>query len=159
MTIIKHAGVIAWLAGIAIVIGLVIWSGIGPIAQAIASVGWGLLLVLVVRIITVSVSGAGWQILFPAHQAPSLAASVLVRFIREATNALLPLMQVGGDLIGARLIMFRGVEGPLAARSILVDILIQAVTQFLFACLGVAALVALGAGDGLAGTIASALAV
>src|SRR5499426_2814002 len=159
MTIIKHAGVIAWLAGIAIVVGLVIWSGIGSIAQATASVGWGILLVLAVRLVTVSVAGAGWQLLFPAPQQPSLAACVLVRFIREATNALLPLMQVGGDLIGARLIMFRGIAGPLAAASIIVDILIQAGTQFLFACLGVAVLIALGVGDGLAQTIASALAV
>ena len=159
MTIIKHAGVTAWLLGIAVVIGLVIWSGIGPIAQAIASVGWGILLVLAVRIVTVSMAGVGWQLLFPAKNHPGLGTCVLVRFIREATNALLPLMQVGGDLIGARLIMFRGIAGPLAAASIIVDILIQAGTQFLFACLGVAALVALGASDGLARTIASALAV
>jgi putative membrane protein len=158
MTIIRHAGVIAWLLGIAIVIGLVIWSGIGPIAHAIASVGWGILLVLAVRIGTVSLAGVGWQLLFPAKNHPGLGTCVLVRFIREAANALLPLMQVGGDLIGARLIMFR-VAGPLAAASIIVDILIQAGTQFLFACLGVAALVALGASDGLARTIASALAV
>src|SRR5882672_6416876 len=144
MTTIKHAGIIAWLFGIAIVIALVIWSGIGPIAQAIASVGWGILLVLAVRIGTVSVAGAGWQLLFPAHNHPGLGTCVLVRFIREATNALLPLMQVGGDLIGARLIMFRGIAGPLAAASIIVDILIQAVTQFLFACLGVAALLLIG---------------
>src|SRR5262247_2624503 len=159
MTIIKHAGVIAWLAGIAIVVGLVIWSGIGSIAYAIASVGWGILLVLAVRLVTVSVAGAGWQLLFPAKTHPSLGACVLVRFIREATNALLPLMQVGGDLIGARLIMFRGIAGSLAAASIIVDILVQAATQFLFACLGVAVLVVLGLGDGLARTIASALAV
>src|SRR5262249_31525578 len=102
---------------------------------------------------------AGWQLLFPAKDHPSLSACILVRFIREATNALLPLMQVGGDLIGARLIMFRGIAGPLAAASIVVDILIQAVTQFLFACLVVAVLVALGASDGLAQIIASALAI
>jgi len=159
MTIIKHAGVIAWLIGIAVVIGLVIWSGIDSTTHAIASVGWGILAVLIVRIVTVSLAGAGWQLLFPAHNHPGLGACVLVRFIREATNALLPLMQVGGDLIGARLLMFRGVAGPLAAASIIVDILIQAVTQFLFACLGVAILVLLGASEALAQTIASALAV
>ena len=159
MTMMRHAGVIAWLVGIAIVVGLVIWSGISSIAQATASVGWGILLVLAVRLVTVSIAGAGWQLLFPAKNHPSLSACIPVRFIREATNALLPLMQVGGDLIGARLIMFRGIAGPLAAASIIVDILIQAVTQFLFACLGVAILVALGASDGLAQTIASALAV
>src|SRR5215467_1792654 len=159
MTIVKHAGVIAWLIGIAVVIGLVIWSGIDAIAHAVASVGWGILAVLMVRVITVSVAGVGWRLLFPAHSHPGLGTSVLVRFIREAANALLPLMQVGGDLIGARLIMFGGVAGPLAAASIIVDILLQAVTQFLFACIGVAVLIALGAGDGLARTIASALVV
>src|SRR5947208_3643043 len=41
----------------------------------------------------------------------------------------------------------------------LLGIAIQAATQLLFACLGVAALVALGVSDGLARTIASALAV
>jgi len=159
MTIIRHAGIITWLIGIAVVIGLVIWSGIDSIAHAVASVGWGILAVVMVRVVTVSVAGAGWQLLFPPHRHPGLAACVLIRFIREATNALLPLMQVGGDLIGARLIMFSGIAGPLAAASIIVDILVQAATQFLFACLGVAVLVALGLGDGLARTIASALAV
>src|SRR5436305_12814147 len=119
MTIIKHAGVIAWLAGIAIVVGLVVWSGIGSIAQAIASVGWGILLVLAVRIGSVSVAGAGWWLLFPARNHLGLGTCLLVRFIREAANALLPLMQVGGDLIGARLIMFRGIAGPLAAARII----------------------------------------
>jgi putative membrane protein len=159
MTIVKHAGVIAWLIGIAVVVGLVIWSGIDSIAHAIASVGWGILAVVLVRVTTVSVAGAGWQLLLPSYEHPGLAACVLIRFVREAANALLPLMQVGGDLIGARLLMFHGVAGPLSAASIIVDILIQAFTQFLFACLGVAVLVALGVGDGLAQTVASALVV
>src|SRR5215467_1928210 len=159
MTIVKHAGVIAWLIGIAVVIGLVIWSGIDSIAHAIASVGWGILAVVMVRVVTVSVAGAGWQLLLPSHKHPGLAACVLIRFVREAANALLPLMQVGGDLIGARLLMFHGLAGPLAAASIIVDILVQAFTQFLFACLGVAVLVALGVGDSLAQTVASALVV
>src|SRR5262249_55940919 len=130
------------------------WSAWGVVRG-----GWGILAVVKVRVVTVSVAGAGWQLLFPTHDNPGLAACVLIRFIREATNALLPLMQVGGDLIGARLIMFSGIAGPLAAASIIVDILVQAATQFLFACLGVAVLVALRVGDGLARTLASAWAV
>ncbi len=65
-------------------------------------------------------------------------AAVLLRFVREAVNALLPLMQVGGDIIGARLLTFWAVPGPLAAASIIIDVLIQAATQFLFAALGLA---------------------
>ena len=52
---------------------------------------------------------------------------------------------VGGDIIGARLLTFWGVPGPLAVASIIIDVLMQAITQFLFAALGLVTLVALGA--------------
>jgi putative membrane protein len=71
--------------------------------------------------------------------------AALVRFVREAINALLPFTQVGGDIIGARLLTFWAVPGPLAAASIIVDVLIQAATLLLFAALGLVMLVALGA--------------
>ena len=67
-------------------------------------------------------------------------------FIREGVNTLLPLTQVGGDVVGARLSTFWAVPSPLAAASIIIDVLMQAVTQFLFAALGLVMLVAL-AGD------------
>ena len=57
MTIIKHAGIIAWLIGIAVVIGLVIWSGIDSIAHAVVSVGWGILAVVGSRALQVAEEG------------------------------------------------------------------------------------------------------
>ena len=50
---IKQAGVIAWLAGIAALVALTVWSGLDQVAHAIASIGWGILLVVVVRAGTV----------------------------------------------------------------------------------------------------------
>src|SRR5437879_5362922 len=101
MGIVKQAGVIAWLAGIAVVIALTIWSGIDSVGHAIVNVGWGIALVVLVRAVTVSVSGTGWWMLFPATRRPDLQTCVQLRFIREATNVLLPLAQIGGDFIGA----------------------------------------------------------
>jgi putative membrane protein len=159
MEMVKQAGVVAWLIGIAALVGLTIWSGTDAVGHAVAGVGWGILLVVVARTVTVSVAGAGWWLLFPSKIRPQLRVCVLLRFIREAANVLLPLAQIGGDLIGARLLTFRGVPGPLAAASVIVDVLIQSATQFLFAILGLLVLVALGADETLARTAAIGLAI
>ena len=71
---VKQAGVVAWLGGIAALVVLTIWSGLDAVGHAIASVGWGILLVVMVRAVTVSVAGAGWWLLFPPQRcARSLA--------------------------------------------------------------------------------------
>jgi putative membrane protein len=155
----KHVGVVAWCAGIAACIGLTAWSGIDAVGNAVASVGWGMPFVMLTRAATVSVAGAGWWLLFPASGRLRLRAAVLLRFVREAVNALLPLTQVGGDIIGARLLTFWAVSGPLAAASIIIDVLMQAVTQLLFAALGLVTLVALGADKTVAGVAATSLAL
>jgi putative membrane protein len=154
----KHIGIVAWCAGIAACIGLTAWSGIDDVGNAIASVGWGMPFVVLTRITTVSIAGAGWWLLFPASERFQLRAAVLLRFVREAVNTLLPLTQVGGDVIGARLLTFRAVSGPLAAASIIIDVLMQAATQFLFAVLGLVTLVALGADATVAASAATGLA-
>ena len=156
---VKQAGLLAWLIGIAALTGLTIWSGLDAVGHAVASVGWGILLVIVARAVTVSVAGVGWWLLFPSKMRPPVRTCVLLRFIREAANALLPMAQVGGDLIGAGLLTLSAVPGALAAASVIVDILVQAATQLLFAILGLLVLVALGADEILARSAAIALAV
>lgn len=159
MDFIKRTGLAAWFLGIAALIALTVWSGAGLVGQAMVSVGWGVLLVVLVRVGTVSTAGAGWWLLFPPAARPLLRTCVFVRIIREATNALLPLAQCGGDLIGARVLTFYAVPGPLAAASVIVDVLLQAATQFLFAIVGLAVLVALGQDWTLARDIAIGLAL
>lgn len=154
----KHVGIVAWCVGIAACIGLALWSGVHAVGDAIASVGWGLALVVLTRVATVAVAGAGWWWLIPASARVRLHVAVFVRFIREAVNSLLPLTQVGGDIVGARLLTFWAVPGPLSAASSIIDVLVQAVTQFLFATLGLVTLVALGADTTVAVAVAISLA-
>lgn len=156
---VKHIGVVAWCVGIAACIGLTAWSGIGDVGTAAASVGAGMPLVVLTRVATVSIAGIGWWLLLPAGELLRLRAAVLIRFIRESVNTLMPLTQVGGDIVGARLATFWRVPGPLAAASIIVDVLMQAATQFLFAAMGLATLVALGANAAVAGIAATGLAL
>jgi putative membrane protein len=156
---VKRAGVVAWLGGIAALIGLATWSGLGAVGQAVSSVGWGILLVVLARAVALAVAGLGWWLLFPSKMRPQLRTCVLLRFVREATNVLLPLAQVGGDLIGAGLLTLYAVPGALAAASVIVDVLIQAATQFLFAIFGLLALVALEANQALARSAAVGIAI
>jgi putative membrane protein len=159
MGALKHVGVVVWCAGIAACIALSVWSGVDDVGNALASVGWGMLGVGLTRAATVSIAGAGWWLLFPAGQSLRLRTAVLLRFIREGINTLLPLTQVGGDIIGARLLTFWAVPSSRGAATIIVDVLMQAVTQFLFAALGVIALIALGTDTTVAKAAATTLAV
>src|SRR5256885_10496628 len=101
---VKQAGVVAWLGGIAALIGLVTWSGLGAVGQAVSSVGWGILLVVLARAVALAVAGGGWGVLFPSNMRPPLRTCVLLRVVRQGANCLLPLAQVGGDLLGAGLL-------------------------------------------------------
>src|SRR5260370_15382842 len=70
--------------------------------------------------------------------------------VGEAVNVLLPVAAVGGDVVRALLLNFRGVAGGVAAASTLVDLLLQAAAQALFALIGVALLMQVAGGTELA---------
>ena len=105
------------------------------------------MLVVLARIVAVAMAGGGWWLLFPREQRPSVWLCVGLRFVREGANALLPLAQIGGDFIGARCLALRGVRGTLAAASVIVDVLMQAVSQLVFAIIGLILLMAMGGNE------------
>src|SRR5258708_18109344 len=95
----KQAGVVAWLGGIAALIGLVTWSGLGAVGQAVSSVGWGILLVVLARAVALAVAGGGWWLVFPSKMRPPLCPCVPLRFGRAATNFLVPAAQSRGGFL------------------------------------------------------------
>jgi putative membrane protein len=105
------------------------------------------LLVVLARIVAVAGAGFGWWLLFSRDNRPSVVTCVLIRFVREAANALLPLAQIGGDFIGARCLALRGVRGTVAASSVIVDVLLQAATQLVFAIVGLVLLIQIGGNE------------
>ncbi len=150
---------IVWITGVGAVIGLVFWTGAEPVTRAFETAGWGVVVVCLLRGIAVSGAGLGWFALFPTRLRPSALACVLIRFLREGANALLPITQVGGDVIGARALTLRGAPASLSAASVIVDVLVQAVTQSVFAVIGLATLAAIGNAGDLGRTIAIVIAL
>jgi len=155
----RQATLIVWFAGMSVLIGLTVWYGADHVGEAIVSAGWAALLVVVVRAAAVAIAGGGWWLLFPADVRPSVLLCMGLRFVREGANALLPLAQIGGDFIGARCLALRGVRGTLAAASVIVDVLMQAVSQLVFALIGLVLLIAIGGNELIVWPVAIGLAL
>lgn len=145
----KLLGSLAALAGVAILTTLVVYFGFGTVAEAVASVGYGALWVVVFRAIALCGAGLGWWLLLRGQAARSLGAFIGLRYLREAINTLVPVAQVGGDLIGARLLMSPRISGSLALASVLVDIFLQVVTLVVFALAGFGIIVAVVGGGAI----------
>lgn len=142
----KQATLIVWFVGMSVLVGLTIWYGADNVGHAMVSAGWACVLVVLARLVAVAIAGGGWWLLFPPPP-PALRLCVAFRFVREGANALLPLAQIGGDFIGARCLALRGVRGTLAAASVIVDVLLQAVSQLIFAIVGLTLLIAMGGNE------------
>jgi hypothetical protein len=145
--------------GLVLAIAIIAYQGFGAVAQAFAAVGFGLVGVVVLRAVELSGAGLGWWIVFPPAARCPLHACVLVRFIREAINALLPVAQIGGEIAGVRVMTFFGVAGELAGATVLVDILLQAVTLLLFTLVGIGVLATVVADRALIGSLVSGAAI
>jgi putative membrane protein len=82
-----------------------------------------------------------------------------LRFVREGINCLFPVAQVGGDVVGARLLTFFGVPGGLAFASVFVDIFVQVATLLIFVIAGLGILLTLTSDRALVSAVALGLVV
>ena len=155
----KHVTPLIWLLGLAVLVGLTVWYGADLVVRAIVDSGWAVMLVIIARVVAVAGAGVSWWVLFAPDVRPSVWLCMLLRFVREGANALLPLAQIGGDFIGARCLVLKGVRGTVAAASVIVDVLLQAATQLVFAIVGLALLISIGGHELVAWPIAVGVAV
>jgi glycosyltransferase 2 family protein len=151
--------VVGVTAGVAALVFLLARHDVPAIGRLFSTVGWGLLLIVGLRAAALAFAGAGWARLVQPLVGGELGVLVVLRWIRESINCLLPVAQVGGDLMGGRLLTFFGVSGSFALASILVDLLVQLGTQVCFALVGLSVLVLTGTAREFAGSVAACLAI
>jgi putative membrane protein len=153
------------LGGGAIGIALSVWLletyGFGRILDLLGQAGWfGMACVIAFHVVQILFSAAGWRTIAGAtDNRPGLRAFMALRWIREGVNNLLPVAQIGGEFVVARLLQRRGVKLAPAIAGTVADLTMEMVTQILFTLLGLALLLHVVGDGGIAGYVAGFLGV
>ena len=133
----KKGLTIVTIIGLLLTVALIASLGAGDVLTAVSKVGWGILLVLLVHLAQVMLSGLGWHVFFRDSSYKGTAATIIfLRWLREAINNMLPMTQIGGEIISSRLLMLRGMRGGEAGATIVLDLTMEIVSQFLFTVIG-----------------------
>jgi len=124
----------SWLltAGVALLALLLATHGVGAVREIVQRVGWQAILVVAAHLPVTLLATIGWQVLLPPDRRPPLTFLFRLRLIKEAVNALLPVAQVGGDVVRAKLSVRNGLTRAEATASCVVDVLTGTVGLVLF---------------------------
>lgn len=144
------------LAGLALAWWLLSSYGLGRILDLIGHAGWaGVLAVIAFHLVQVLFSAAGWRVIAgPTTPRPGLSDFMVLRWIREGVNNLLPVAQIGGEFAVARLLQRRGVPLAPAIAGTVADLTMEMVTQVAFTLLGLGLLLHSVGDGGIAGIVA-----
>jgi putative membrane protein len=143
--------------------GLAAWMlrnyGLATVGAVLARTGWPAILVIVAfHLVQMVFSAGAWRtIAGPSGARLPLRTYVSLRWIREGVNNLLPLAQIGGEVIAARLLQQRGVALAPAIAATVADVLLEFKTQILFTLLGLGLLVHYGGQTELVALLAKGL--
>lgn len=155
----RIASRIAAFAGLLLVAGLIAYQGIGEVTNAVLSIGWGIAAVGAFHAIPMLASALAWRAIAQPDWRGSVGIFLWARWVREAVNGLLPATQIGGDVVGARLITFRGASTAGAMAAVLVDMTLELLTQVIFTAMGLVLLVTNGGNQDLAAWVGIGLAI
>ncbi|MGH6609543.1 MAG: flippase-like domain-containing protein [Burkholderiaceae bacterium] len=143
----KIAGYLLFTAGVLALIALVGYYGATEIGTAVLHVGWGLVVVSAFHLIPMAADTLAWKVLINDRRPVKFLDLLWIRWIRESVSTLLPVSQVGGDLVRLRLAIQRGIKGSIAGASIVVDLTISLFALVVFCLVGAALLLKRGVTD------------
>src|SRR5262249_61625518 len=115
--------------------------GCVEVAGGLGGAGVGVLAAIAFHPIQMIFSARAGQVLL-APPAPGLIAFTGLRWIKEGVNNLLPVAQIGGEVVGARLLRRHGVSLATGGASVTVDLTIEILTQVFFTLIGLSLLIA-----------------
>jgi putative membrane protein len=136
-----------WVVRVGLILGtvlavtLVLREGLVPILALLNAAGWILLWLVPLHALPLLLDVVGWRTLLRAiGVAPPLLAParlLVIASVREAVNRLLPVANIGGEIVGVRMLCQAGGEVPAVAASVVVEVLLTIISQLLFAAAGV----------------------
>ncbi|CAK0749236.1 Flippase-like domain-containing protein [uncultured Gammaproteobacteria bacterium] len=137
----KLAAALTLFAGLALAVALLVWQGLGDIAALLAVAGPWVPLVCLFHLLPITATALSWRILLSAGGLPgqSLVDLVWLRWLADAINALLPVAQIGGEVVrGQALVRRHPGAGALIGAGIIVDLTLGLITLVWFILGGLA---------------------
>lgn len=127
------------LGGLA-AIGLIGWFGAAAIGHEVWQAAWVVPLAIGLHAVQLLLSASAWRGI--AGGGPGLLAWWRIRWVREAVNSLLPVAQLGGNVVAIRLLARDGVTVAQGSAATTLDIAVEAVSQAAFTLAGIGVLAA-----------------
>ena len=134
----KLGAIIGGLCGLALAAWLLASYGVVRILDLLGHAGFfGLAALIAFHLVQILFSGAAWWVITgPTVPRPRLSEFLVLRWIREGVNNLLPVAQIGGEFIASRLLARRGVPLAPAIAGAVADLTMEMLTQIAFTLLG-----------------------
>jgi putative membrane protein len=132
----RLAGGLAALGGLCVAMALIAHQGLQPVLDSLSRARWGVLWIALFHLIPLAFLAQGWRALLVTKWRGSIGMFFRARWIRDAVNDLLPVAQVGGQLIGARLLTFDGATPGIAVAGAVADMTVELLAQLLFTLVG-----------------------
>ena len=136
----KYFTRLALFIGLATVTALIVWQGAAEIAGTLAELGFGIIFMLLSFALYLFIGVFALRCLFPVQQIPGLVPILNSLWIGGSVNTLLPVAQLGGEAVKARVLHYYGTPGPIAASAALADTTVSALSLAIWGFVGVAAL-------------------
>jgi len=131
------------IAGAGLLAFIIYRSNPHEILKTIVGARWRLCVVVAYHLLPLFLDAVAWHALFADRPRPRLRQLYWMRWLGESVSTMLPAMQVGGDLVRARLaVIIGGARVSASIASVLVDITLSIFTQALFTIAGLSLLAA-----------------
>jgi len=136
---VKLFPIVGAAAGLALIGAFVAHFGADAVVRSLLAIGWGgFAAICSIHLALIAVMGIAWRALVPDTPA---WVFVWGRLIRDAGSELLPLSQMGGCVLGVRVVSLAGIPGAVATASTIVDLSLEFFAKLAYAALGLVLLV------------------
>jgi len=156
----KRLAYLSGLAGLLLLTGLVVQQGWDGMRTAFVHAGWPLLWLAPAHLVPLSCDMRAWRVLLKMVGDVRRAGPLFllwVACVREAVNRLLPVAGIGGEVVGVRLARLRLADTTAVSATVVVEVLLTIVVQYLSCGLGIVLMMHIAAGASQVWTIAAAL--
>lgn len=141
---VRYAIYLVWALGLLLFSALLVRHGLGDVLAALKAAGWGIAVIVAYHVLPLAANALSWRSLLPPGERRSPGAMMRMRWVSESVNALLPVLQLGGEVVRTRLLHRAGVPGPSAGASVIADITAGILTQIVFSLMGIVVLLRIG---------------